>query len=90
MPQRYEFALSLPPVPSVQGVPKKQIPLARNFSGSFEDEHDEDEEDASAEALAKEDLVADFGALGSGAGWRGSPGQFLSGNTSNGLYTGIW
>jgi hypothetical protein len=61
MPQRYEFALSLPPVPSVQGVPKKQIPLARNFSGSFEDEHDEDEEDASAEALAKEDLVADSG-----------------------------
>jgi hypothetical protein len=32
----------------------------RNFSGSFEHD-DEDEDDASAEALAKEDLVADFG-----------------------------
>ena len=29
-------------------------------TGSFEDEHD-DQDDASAEALAKEDLVADFG-----------------------------
>jgi hypothetical protein len=36
--------------------PKKQIPLGQNFSGSFEDE-----DDASAEGLAKVDLVADFG-----------------------------